>query len=332
MNQPQASVTEPRVAEPPHLVTPVTTGAHEPCQECGAPLERRQRYCINCATRRADVSNPASRYFAAASRQRRKSAAVASAPPPNAGSGAKTAGVFFFALLPIAVAVGVIVGRSGSGTDEEALLAALRDGNATASVASSDAGKAEIVSSSTDLLASDFTLDDGFTVQLGLLPIETTDQVAADEATAEAEDKGASEVGIINPGDYATTPDQGQDSYILYSGEFKSRGDAEKGLADLKKDFPDAEVIEVRSSAAAGGSGGDLNSAKVISETPHGTVHQVTTAPPSEEQVAHDTAIVNGIGNETGEDYTDLQQTLPDVVVVGGDPDDAPPLPTGSGD
>ena len=58
----------------------------------------------------------------------------------------------------------------------------------------------------------------------------------------------------------------------------------------------------------------------------------MTTEPPSEEQVEHDTAIVNEIANKTGKDYIETQQSLPDVVVVGGDPEDAPPLPTGAGD
>ena len=88
-------------------------------------------------------------------------------------------------------------------------------------------------------------------------------------------------------------------------------------------------MIAVDSGTAAGKSD-DIG--KVVAKTSHGTVHEVTAAPPSEEQVAHDTAIVNDIANQTGEDYTDLQQSLPDVTVVGGDPEDAPPLPTGAGD
>ncbi len=288
-----------------------------------------------CATRRPDVSNPASRYFAAASRQRRV-AATRTAPAGNGGNpgtATRAAGVFFFALLPIAVAIGVLVGRGGASPDEEKLLAALRDSNANAAVTADTASKSETVSASDELLPSDFSLDKGYTVKIGSLPIETTDQAAADDAKTESESKGAKDVGIINPGDYATTPDQGQKDYILYSGEFKSRGDAEKALAGLKKNFPDAAVIEVESSAAAGAAkGGDLNQNEVVAQTSHGTVHQVTTEPPSDEQVAHDTAIVNDIANQTGDDYTDAQQQLPDVTVVGGDPDDAPPLPTGVGD
>ena len=319
MNQPPATLAPNPPSEQPRVAA---APGSRPCQECGSPMDRRQRYCINCAARRADVSNPASRYFAAASRQRRTSAATPA--PGGAGAsstgGARTAAVFFFVLLPIAVAVGVLVGRSGSDSDADKVLAALRDGSVAPTAASADAAKAETVSNSSQLLTSDFTLDKGFTVKLGLLPIDGTDQAAADDATSEAEDKGGKDVGIINPGDFTTDPDQGQDSYVLYSGEFEDRAAAEKALDGLKRDFPDAEVIAVDSGAAAGKSD-DIG--KVVAKTSHGTVHEVTAAPPSEEQVAHDTAIVN---------YTDLQQSLPDVTVVGGNPEDAPPLPTGAGD
>jgi SPOR domain len=303
------------------------------CQECGAPLDRQQRYCVNCAARSPEAVNPASRYFAAASRQRRKIAADKTAPATRSSSltGAKTASVFFFALLPIAVAVGVLVGRNGTSPDQQAILDALKNSNATAATASSDAGSGTPVSD-TSLLSSDFSLDKGYTVKIGALPIADTDQAAADSATSDAEGKGAKDVGIINPGDFTTSPDQGQDDYILYSGEFSDKGAADKALTGLKKDFPDAVVIEVTGSgsAAASDAGGG---GKVIAHTSHGDVHQVAGAPPpTQAEIDHSTQIVNQIANQQGEDYTQGQQQLPDVIPVGGDPGNAPPLPTGAGD
>lgn len=97
---------------------------YEPCEECGAPLDPQQRYCVECAARRGNGSNPASRYFAAMSKKSRRPLTKSQAKPP--GGGSRAAAVGFFALLPIAVALGVVVGRSGSGTsNEEALLKAL---------------------------------------------------------------------------------------------------------------------------------------------------------------------------------------------------------------
>jgi hypothetical protein len=109
---------------------------YEPCEECGAPLDPQQRYCVNCAARRGNGANPASRYFAAMSKRAHRPPLRQ---PAKGGSGSRAAAVGFFALLPIAVAIGVVVGRSGSdGGENEALLEALR--NQPAAVAGTTAG------------------------------------------------------------------------------------------------------------------------------------------------------------------------------------------------
>jgi hypothetical protein len=104
---------------------------HEPCEECGAAMDPQQRYCVNCAARRRNGANPSSRYFAAMSAKARKpliGPKTEKAPPSS-----RAAAVGFFALLPIAVALGVIVGRGDSGgSDNEALLQALRAQEGTA--------------------------------------------------------------------------------------------------------------------------------------------------------------------------------------------------------
>jgi len=109
---------------------------YEPCEECGAPLDPQQRYCVNCAARRGNGANPSSRYFATMSKRAHRPPLRA---PAKSGSGSRAAAVGFFALLPIAVAIGVMVGRSGSdGGENEALLEALR--NQPAAVAGTTAG------------------------------------------------------------------------------------------------------------------------------------------------------------------------------------------------
>ncbi len=98
---------------------------YEPCEECGAPLDPQQRYCVECAARRGNGANPSSRYFARMSKRARRPAAQ---PATKAVPGSRAAAVGFFALLPIAVAIGVIVGSDGG--ENEALLEALRNQNA----------------------------------------------------------------------------------------------------------------------------------------------------------------------------------------------------------
>jgi hypothetical protein len=115
-------------------------GGYEPCEECGAPLDPQQRYCVHCAARRGNGANPASRYFAAMSKRARRPVAR---PPAKASGGSRAAAVGFFALLPIAVAIGVVVGKAGSGEDNGALVQALREQNAAlAGAGSTQAGTA----------------------------------------------------------------------------------------------------------------------------------------------------------------------------------------------
>jgi hypothetical protein len=100
--------------------------ASEPCEECGAPMDPQQRYCVNCAARRGNGANPASRYFATMSKRARRPLAR---PAAKQSPTSRAAAVAFFALLPLAVGLGVVVGRSGSGGDDnsDALLQALRE-------------------------------------------------------------------------------------------------------------------------------------------------------------------------------------------------------------
>jgi hypothetical protein len=104
--------------------------AFEPCEECGAPMDPQQRYCVNCAARRGNGANPSSRYFAAMSKRAHRPLAR---PAAKQSPTSRAAAVGFFALLPIAVVIGVAIGRSGSGEgDNEALLKALQERQATA--------------------------------------------------------------------------------------------------------------------------------------------------------------------------------------------------------
>jgi len=104
--------------------------AYEPCEECGVPMDPQQRYCVNCAARRGNGANPSSRYFAAMSKRARPPLVR---PVAKQSLTSRAAVVGFFALLPIAVAIGVAIGHNGSGGgDEEALLKALQERQATA--------------------------------------------------------------------------------------------------------------------------------------------------------------------------------------------------------
>ncbi|MBK5219850.1 MAG: hypothetical protein JJE35_08695 [Thermoleophilia bacterium] len=118
---------------------PRPPAGYEPCEECGAPMDPQQRYCVNCAARRGNGANPSSRYFAAMSTKARRP--LTGPKKEKSAPGSRAAAVGFFALLPIAVALGVIVGRGGSdGGDSDALLQALRAQEATAATTATAGG------------------------------------------------------------------------------------------------------------------------------------------------------------------------------------------------
>jgi hypothetical protein len=211
---------------------------YEPCEECGASLDPQQRYCVSCAARRGNGANPSSRYFAAMSKRVHRPATAR--PPAGRPSGSRAAAVGFFALLPIAVAIGVVVGRADSGNgDEGALLQALREqsrGTVAGTAAPGSAGA----------------------------------------KVAEAKDKAA------------------------------------KSKQAQKKTGKPREKVEAK--------------------TENGTVHQVTGYNPSKKTIEKSTKMVEENVDQTGSGYIESQQHLPDVIPVGGNPDEAPPLPTGKGE
>jgi hypothetical protein len=223
---------------PTHLVSAPTV--YQPCEECGAALDPQQRYCVNCAARRpSGGANPSSRYFASMSKRARRPLAR---PPARQPSGSRAAAVGFFALLPIAVAIGVVVGRADSGNgDEGALLQALRE--------------------------------------------QGRGSIAASPGATAATGSGAGGA---------------------------AKKEAAKNAKQQKKSGKPQE--------------------KVAAKTHNGTVHQITGYNPSPKKIEETTKLVEENVNQTGAGYIKSQQGLPDVIPVGGNPDEAPPLPTGKGE
>jgi hypothetical protein len=123
-----------------------TNTPYEPCEECGAPLDAQQRYCVECAARRGNGANPASRYFATMSKRARRPLTGAA---PKRPSSSRAAAVGFFALLPIAVALGVVVGRSGDNSgNEAALLRALKSSESQTATAQAGSATSQPTASS----------------------------------------------------------------------------------------------------------------------------------------------------------------------------------------
>jgi hypothetical protein len=210
-------------------VSGAAPNGYEPCEECGAPLDAQQRYCVECGARRGNGANPASRYFATMSKRARRPVTG----PPRRPPASRAAAVGFFALLPIAVALGVVVGRSDSGGgNETALLRALKSSEAQVATTASGAASGQPTA-------------------------------AAPKPNAKAK-----------------------------------KANAKKSKAEKKLE-------------SEGG--------KVVAQTKNGTVHQVTGYKATKKKEEEDTKIVEENPEQTGSNYIKAQQSLPDVVVVGGE-------------
>jgi hypothetical protein len=98
------------------------------CDECSAPVEEEQRYCVVCGAHRRHVEDPASRYLSElTARSRTKRAATVARPsrPPARGLGLGLA--VALALVPAAAAVGVVAERSSNNGNAKLIQALVRE-------------------------------------------------------------------------------------------------------------------------------------------------------------------------------------------------------------
>jgi hypothetical protein len=220
-----------------------------------------QRYCLECGERRTPMSSvllggpPKSPEPAAPSR--------APGPPPQGprapesawqrgGTLTVIAGV---GVLLLAMGVGVLIGRSGSSRSSGGPSQVIVATGPSASATPAPAAETPF----TDNWPSGTS---GYSVQLQTLPQSGTTASAIEAAKTAASAKGAKAVGALKSEDFSSLP---AGHYVIYSGVYHKRAEAQKGLAGLKKSFPAASLIRVSSggssssskgSGSAGGSGG----------------------------------------------------------------------------
>ena len=278
------------------------TGAQS-CPACGSPLAPEQRYCLECGERQASTSE-----FL------RSGAPVASSPPatpprsPGAHPGGASQGprnnntVSLLAgvgVLLLALGVGVLIGRSGgSGKSSGAPIVVTSGAGATAGGAGAEAS---------------FTGDwpagtSGYTVQLQTLPVTGTTPASVATAKTAATAKGASGVGALKSEEFASLSGT---NYVIYSGDFHKKAEAEKALGSLKQKFPGAKVIHVSEDASGGGSGGNSGSGGGASS---GSGSK-PSAPSSLSKPAPSTALPSH--HSSGKKFEEESAKLPDVVSTG---------------
>jgi hypothetical protein len=255
-------VSTESIANPSH-----SFGVTDQCQNCGAPMAADQRYCLECGQRRGAMSSV---LLGGPPRADGTSPPppVPPRPPSSSPGGAhqRSGTLTVFAgvgVLMLAMGVGVLIGRAGASKSTVAPAEVITVGS------NQPPGSATAASES-------FTGDwpagtTGFTVQLQPLPAAGTQVSAVGAAKAAATAKGAKNVGALKSEEFSSLP---SGNYVIYSGVYHKRSEAENALRGLKKSFPGASVVEVSNrgsgssgagsgaqgaSPATGGAGGSLN-------------------------------------------------------------------------
>jgi hypothetical protein len=121
------------------------------CDQCAAPVDKDQRYCVACGAHRRHVNDPAARYLTqATARARSKKATAAARTEPDAGARFRGLGLALaIALIPVAAAVGVIAGRSSNTNDAKLIHALAQHQSAAAPTTTIPASTAHGSSSTT---------------------------------------------------------------------------------------------------------------------------------------------------------------------------------------
>jgi hypothetical protein len=274
-------------------------GAASHCASCGAPLATDQRYCLECGRR----ATPMSSVLAGGLPLAETHPSTPPTPPtgpagPPAAAGAQRSNTLTViagvGVLLLAMGVGILIGRGSQGKQGTApaqVISVAGVGSGTGSGASSEASFTSDWASGTK----------GFTVELQTLPESGTAVSAVESAKSQATAKGAGSVGALKSEEFSSLT---AGNYVIYSGVYHKRAEAQNALAGLKKSFPAATVIEVSSgssSSSSSGSGGSSSSGGAGSSLSH-------PAPPS---------VLEGLKSVKGKSYEERSKQLPNVVETG---------------
>jgi len=308
-------------------VLPEPQTVTERCTGCGKPMADDQRYCLNCGKRRGKSRVEFEEYLPEAG------GAGAGTPPPDQGDVRPVppeepdlrperevtplmAAVGLCGVAAILL-IGVLIGRSGGGHDS---------GSSAQPIYASTGLPASTSSSSTTTTSTTVTptwpaSQEGFTIELATLPKTGTDGAAVDAAEADLTSKGATDVGVIDSDQFASLP---AGNYVLYSGVYTSKSEAETALSSLSASFPDAQVVQVAAEASSSGgaattkpSGGNKGGGTTTSADGGLTDGSTTNAKGTVEASKQD---LKDLENLSPDEYEEAQKKLPANIGTEGKP------------
>jgi hypothetical protein len=283
-----------------------TPTSFENCLSCGAQMAEDQRYCLNCGVRRGETRLPFAQVMAASERP---ATAPVSPPPRDPGQPPALAITWPVAaggaaVLVLALGVGVLIGHGTAGNPKVA--------SATPQVITvgSGSGGGAAPASNSSTFRSDWPSGkSGWTVQLQSLRKGSAQPADLAAAKTAAAGKGAKNVGALASDDFSSLS---PGLYVIYSGDYKSKKEAQSALGGLKKNFPNATVVQVSNSSSSGGSGSSGGTSKGSTSTQS----------------------LQKLQNLSPQDYQKQSQKLPDKITTPGGKapiDKSKPVGGGSG-
>lgn len=310
-------------------VLPEPQTVAERCTGCGKPMAEDQRYCLNCGKRRGKARVEFENYLPEAG----GTAGGNGAPPPPAQGEVRMvppedpdlrperevtplmAAVGLCGVAAILL-LGVLIGRSGGGNEGSATPQFIAS---TGLPPTSTSSTSTTSSSTTTTITPDWPQgQEGFTIELATLSKQGTDTASVEAAKSDLTAKGATEVGVLDSDQFGSLP---AGNYVLYSGVYTTKAEAQTALSGLKASFPDAQVVEVAAQASA-----DTGAAK-------------TAKGPADDD-GNDTSLTDGsnagskgtveaskddlkaLDGATGKEYEEIQKKLPPTIAT---PGKAPP-------
>lgn len=316
-------------------VLPESQKAVERCTGCGKPMADDQRYCLNCGKRRGKARIEFENYIPEAGGNGNGNGAPPVQgdvrpvpedepdPRPQREVTPLMAAVGLCGVAAILL-IGVLIGRSGGGesSSSQPQFIASTGVPATSSTTST-------TSTSTTVTIDWPQSQEGFTIELATLSKEGSDPATVEAAKADLTSQGATDVGVIDSDQFGSLP---PGNYVLYSGTYSSKSEAQTALSSLSGDFPDAQVIEVSADSGDSSTGAGKGQTTSGATSSDGSLTDGSAAD-STEAVQASEEDLQDLDNATGEEYEEIQKKLPPTIST---PGEAPPkddkAPGGGGD
>ena len=132
----------PVTGPPPAWEATPPPAAAEPqrCDECEAPVDDAQRYCVVCGAHRRHVADPAARYLSQGTARTRSVRSPAAGRTLRRARSRGLGIALALCLIPVAAALGVVIGRSSNNGDAQLIQALARRQAQTLTVGGGSAG------------------------------------------------------------------------------------------------------------------------------------------------------------------------------------------------